>query len=116
MPVMRLQRVPIATHQAIPAVPLWNTRRLVIRWLRPLVRHLEEKQVGQLLYIVPIRYAVIAQQVTVIPQALDNGLCCCTHILKSFVTAHHIEKERGVADLSIYALPPRSCHSQFGQR
>src|SRR5256885_11822931 len=82
MPVMYLQCIPIPAHQAIPTVPLRNTRRLVIGWQRALVRHLEEEQVSKLLYIIAIRHAIIAQQITVIPQALDNSLCCCTHIKK----------------------------------
>src|SRR6266699_3794590 len=105
MAIMRLQRVPIPAHQAIPPVPLRNTRRLVIRWLRALVGHLEEEQVGQLLYIIAIRHAIIAQQVTVIPQALDNGLCCCTHIKKcSFILDNVLGDIPGIANLAIYLV------------
>ena len=77
---MRLQLVSVAAEQAFPIVALWNARRLVIGWLRALVGHLEEEQVGQLLHVVAIGHAIIAQQVTVIPQALDNRLRCRTHL------------------------------------
>ena len=38
-----------------------------------LVVHLEEQQVSQLLDIVAVRHAVVAQDIAVVPQALDDG-------------------------------------------
>ena len=38
-----------------------------------LVVHLEEEQVGQLLDVVAVRHAVVAQDVAVVPETLDDG-------------------------------------------
>ena len=38
-----------------------------------LVVHLEEEQVGELFDVVAVRHAVVAQDVAVVPEALDDG-------------------------------------------
>ena len=38
-----------------------------------LVCHLEEKEIGELLDIVAIAYPVVSEDVTIIPQTLNNG-------------------------------------------
>ena len=40
------------------------------------MRHLEEKQVGELLDVVPVGEAVITQDVAVVPQLLNDGGGC----------------------------------------
>ena len=47
-------------------------RRLAPRRLRLLVRHLEEQQVGELLDVVAVGEAVVAEDVAVVPELLDD--------------------------------------------
>ena len=48
--------------------------------LRPLVGHLEEEQVGELLDVVAVGQAVVAQDVAVVPELLDDLLTMvCGH-------------------------------------
>ena len=54
--------------------PAGIARRLVVRRLRPLVRHLQEEQVGELLDVVAVGQAVVAQDVAVVPELLDDLL------------------------------------------
>ncbi len=64
---------------AVPAPPGLPSRGRSVRWqsvegrLRLLVRHLEEEKVRELLDVVAIREAIIAQDVAVAPQLLDQG-------------------------------------------
>jgi hypothetical protein len=46
---------------------------VVIRRPAALVRHLEEQQVGELLDVVAIAHPVVAQEVAVVPDLLDEG-------------------------------------------
>jgi hypothetical protein len=71
---MRLQLVAVQPHQALPIDVLGNRRRLVEGWPALLIRHLKKQQKGQLLDIIPVRQAVIAQDVAVVPEFL-NKLC-----------------------------------------
>ena len=41
--------------------------------LAALIGHLEEQQVGELLYVVAIAHAIVAQHVAVVPELLDDG-------------------------------------------
>ena len=77
-----LQRVPVVDfefiafqHQQIrPAITLRNQRRLIERWLRLFVGHLQEQQKRQLLNVVAIRQPVIAKDVAVVPELLNKGV------------------------------------------
>src|SRR5689334_21726926 len=59
----------------------WDERRMLIQRLRALLGHLEEEQIGQLLYLVAVGHAIIAQQIAVVLEPLHNGLGCITHRL-----------------------------------
>ncbi len=67
-------------EQAWPSVFLGDWTRLVTRWFRPLVGHLEEQQIRQLLdpcpeshrRVVPIGYSVIPEDVAVVPEFLND--------------------------------------------
>src|SRR6266536_6141858 len=80
MAIVRLKSITIPAHQALPAVSLGNARRLVIGRLRALIGHFEEEQVGELLDIVAVGHTIVTQEVTVVPEALDDRLCCCGHV------------------------------------
>ncbi len=59
--VVSLQLGAVLLEQRRPVVAGRDPRRLVQRRLRPLVRHLQEQQVGQLLDVVAVREPVVAQ-------------------------------------------------------
>src|SRR6266487_1127973 len=80
MAIVRLKSITITAHQALPAVSLRNARKLVIGRLRTLIGHLEEEQIGKLLNIVAVGHAIVSQEVAVVPEALDDCLCCCGHV------------------------------------
>ena len=77
---MDFQLVAIFAEQAGRVEAFGNGRPFVKRRLALLIRHLEEKQKRQLLRacaeprrnIVPVRQAVVAQDVTVVPEFLDK--------------------------------------------
>ena len=72
MDVVRLQLFAVAREQALPVEPLRDERRPIERRLRLLVRHLQEEQVGELLEVVPVRETVVAEDVAVVPESLDE--------------------------------------------
>ncbi len=72
MPVMRLQLIPVARQQTGPGELLGHGGRLVERRTRLLIRHLEEQQKRQLLHIIAVGQTVIAENVAVIPELLDE--------------------------------------------
>jgi hypothetical protein len=45
---------------------------LVKWWLRPLMRHLQEKQIGEPLKIIAVEQSCITQDVAKVPELLDN--------------------------------------------
>ena len=51
----------------------WDRKWLVIWWPALLVGHLEEEEKRELLDIVAVRQAVIAKNITIIPEFLDQG-------------------------------------------
>jgi hypothetical protein len=52
----------------------------VVGLLRVFVRQLQEQQVGELLQVVAITHAVVAQGVAEVPDFLDEGRrCSCIH-------------------------------------
>jgi hypothetical protein len=80
VPVVGLQLVAVPLHQTRPVHPLRHDRRLTPRRLRPLVRHLEEQQERELLDVLEIRKPVVAQDVAVGPELVDD-LCGVGHSL-----------------------------------
>ncbi len=77
--VVGLEFSAIAACRARPGVGLGDDGGPVEGRLGLLIGHLEEEQVGQLLDVVAVADAVVPQDVTVIPQALDNGCGWCIH-------------------------------------
>jgi len=69
---MRFQRLAIQLQQRRPGEFLRHRRRLVERRLRLLIRHLQEEQEGQLLNVVAVRQPVVAKDVAVVPELLDE--------------------------------------------
>lgn len=69
---MRFKVVAIELHQHVPAKALRNRRHPVERRPALLIRHLEEKQIRQLLDVIAIRQPVIPQDVAVVPELLNN--------------------------------------------
>ena len=65
--------VAIFLEQTGPTVLIRNLAGQIVRGLRPLVRHLEEQQIRQLLDIVAIAYTVVAEDIAVIPELFDDG-------------------------------------------
>ena len=72
--VVDLELVAVAGEQARPVEALGDERRGAERRLRLLVGHLEEEQVGELLEVVAVGEAVVAQDVAVVPEALDEAV------------------------------------------
>src|SRR5207302_359200 len=72
MTVMAFQVVPVQTLKARPIQATRDESRPIVRGFHLLIGHLQEKQEGQLLDVVPVREAVIAENVAVIPELLNN--------------------------------------------
>ncbi len=70
MAVVGFERVAVQAGQAAPA-QLGRDAAEADQLL--LLVHLEEQQVGELLDVVAVGHAVVAQDVAVVPQALDDG-------------------------------------------
>lgn len=76
MPAMRPQLVAVSRQQAGPGVILGHGAGLVERRPRLFIRNLEEQQKRQLLHIIAAGQTVIAQDVAVVPEFLDErGRC-----------------------------------------
>lgn len=76
---------------------------LVVWRAAALVRRLEEQQVGELREPVPakagivaIAHAVVAKDVAVVPELLDEGICC--HLYRS-TKSHLVEFDQDAACL-----------------
>ena len=85
VPVMRLQFVAVKGNtilgqEARPIVPLGHGRRFIKRRLALLLGHLEEQEKCQLLDVIAIRQAVIAQDGAIVPKFLDE-LRCVAHVI-----------------------------------
>ena len=65
------QRIAILGQQRGPGVDGGDGAGLVVGRAAALVRHLEEQQVGELLDVVAIAHAVVAQDVAVVPELLN---------------------------------------------
>jgi hypothetical protein len=75
---------------------------LVVRRLCALVRHLEEQQIRELLDVVAVRHAVVAEDVAVVPELLDDrrSIHCLQHPL---LASHHAEQaDTGDAELAAH--------------
>ena len=68
---------PVPPAQAFPVVTRQRRARLVVGRLAALVGHLQEQQIDELLDVVTVAHAVVAQDVAVAPGFLDDG--CCVH-------------------------------------
>ena len=68
---MNLQRVAVEREQTRPAVGIGI--RAVLAEHAPARRPSSGTAVGQLLDIVAVGHAIVAQHVAVVPQALDDG-------------------------------------------
>ena len=72
--VVGFEGVAVEGDEAGPVVPGGNEGGLVVGRLRPLVGHLEEEQVGQLLDVIAVGEAVVTEEVAVVPELLDKLL------------------------------------------
>jgi len=79
VPVVRLQLVAVPPEERWPVEAGGDARRLAVGWPGALVGHLEEEQVGELLQVVAVGHAVVAQEVAVVPEATDDGLSGRAH-------------------------------------
>ena len=68
------QLVAVFGQQRGPGIGCGHDAGLVVRRLRAFIGHLQEQQVRQLLHIVAIAHAVVAQHVAVVPELLDEGV------------------------------------------
>ena len=71
---MRLQLIAVEAHQALPIDVPRNRRRLAEPRPALLVGHFLKQQKRQLLDIVPVRQPLIAQDVAVVPELLNELL------------------------------------------
>jgi hypothetical protein len=69
---VRFERITVLAHQAGPVKPVGNDRRLPQRRLLSLVGHLEEQEQRQLLDVISVGQPVVAQDVPVIPELLND--------------------------------------------
>src|SRR5690606_9360051 len=69
--VLALQRLAVVLHQRGP-VPLGRNRRFLAQVLGALLVHLQEQQVGDLLDVVAVGNALVAQHVRVVPDLGDQ--------------------------------------------
>ena len=73
MAVVRFEGVAVFVNQALPVQPGGDNGFLAERRFGLFVRHFQEQQIGQLLHIIAVADAVIAEDVTVVPQFLYNS-------------------------------------------
>ena len=71
--VVGFEGVAVFVNQALPVQSGGDDGRLAEWRFGLLVRHFQEQQIGQLFHIIAVTDAVIAEDVTVIPQFLYNG-------------------------------------------
>ena len=65
--------VTVALDETLPGVLVMDDAFLLVRLLGALVRHLEEEQIGELLDVIAVAHAVVAKDVAVVPEFLDDG-------------------------------------------
>ena len=74
VPVVGFELVPFPLEQALPVVFGGNDRRLVVRWLRLFMGHLEEQQERDLFGIGHVRKPIVTQNVSEVPGFVDDLL------------------------------------------
>ena len=57
-------------EEARPVKPCGDAGRLIERRSGPLIRHLQENEVGELLDVVPVADAIVTEDITVVPDLL----------------------------------------------
>ena len=73
---MDFKRIALDIQQAGPVVALGDGRGLVERRARLLIGHLEKEQKRQLFDVVAIGESIIAEDVAVVPEFLDDAVRC----------------------------------------
>ncbi len=71
---MNFQIIAIRLQQYVPSETLGNGRGLVKRRPGLLIRHFEEQEKRQLLDVIAVGQAVIAQDIAIVPELLDELL------------------------------------------
>ena len=66
------QLVAVPLDEIRPIVLLGHRTSLVVGRPGALVGHLEEQQISELLDVITVRHAVVAQDVAVVPEFLDD--------------------------------------------
>ena len=72
MAVVIKQIIAIFGQQRWPGVRTGDQARLVVRRLCAFVGHLEKQQIGELLDVIAIAHAVIAQSIAIVPEFLNQ--------------------------------------------
>jgi len=67
--ILRLQTVPV---EGISIFIVRDDGRLLKRRLRLLIRHFKKQQIRELLNVVAVTDSVVAEDVAVVPETLDN--------------------------------------------
>lgn len=75
VPVVIEKLVAVALDEALPIVSFGDRALLVVGCSGALVRHLQEKQIGELLDVVAVRHAVVPEHVAIVSELLDDGGC-----------------------------------------
>src|SRR5687768_8546555 len=78
--LLQLDSFHLRSGEVGPAIPRGNRLRLTGE-PRPLIGHLEKEEKGELLEVVLIRQSVIAQNVAVGPELLDDAVGDVAHAL-----------------------------------
>ena len=87
--IVRFELVAIACQQAGP-IKIGRNRAGFAQHGCGLIIHFQEEQIGELLDVIAIRDAVVAQDVAVIPDTLDDGrreVRCCDRFHNSSINA-----------------------------
>ena len=87
--VVSLQLDTVTLDEGLPAQAVGHYGGPIERCLRLFVGHLQEQQVGELLHIVAIAHAVVAQYAAIVPEFLNEGVGGCVHSVKSEIKKVH---------------------------
>jgi hypothetical protein len=79
MAIVGLELVAATLEQALPIKFLRNRRALMERWPALLVRHLEEEQKRQLLDVISVGQPIVAQDIAVVPEFLNDLVRVLSH-------------------------------------
>src|SRR5207302_1928023 len=105
---LQLGAVAVGVCQAGPIEASRDDGLLAPRRARAFVRHLEEEKVGELLNVIAVREAIVAQDVAIVPQFLDDLLGLVTAAV-SHELAASAGCQTGLSDScdSAFRAPPR---------